>query len=104
MLGILVLAAVLEVGGDAAIRHGLTRASWPWMALGVLALGAYGFAVNGNRVVDFGRLMGLYIVIFFVTSQVLAGAIFGERPTPSRLAAGALIVLGGIVLHLGRTR
>ena len=48
-LVILVLAAVLEVGGDAAIRHGLARSAWPIGLLGAAALVAYGFVINANR-------------------------------------------------------
>jgi small multidrug resistance family-3 protein len=62
---------------------------------------AYGVVVNANRAIDFGRLMGLYIAVFFVVSQVLAFAIFGGRPTPSLLVGGVLIVAGGLVIQLG---
>jgi drug/metabolite transporter superfamily protein YnfA len=101
MLLLLVLAAVLEVGGDAAIRQGLLRTSGPWMVLGALGLTAYGFTVNTDRAINFGRLMGLYIVVFFVVSQVVSFAISGERPTTSLLVGGALIVSGGLVIQLG---
>ena len=100
MLGLLVLAAALEVGGDAAIRHGL-RASWPWLLVGALGLTAYGFVVNANRLIDFGRLMGLYIAVFVVVSQVLSVIFFGERPSPSLLSGCLLIIGGGIVIQLG---
>jgi len=99
MLGLLVLAAALEVGGDAAIRHGL-RASWPWLLVGALGLTAYGF-VNANRLIDFGRLMGLYIAVFVVMSQVLSVMFFGERPSPSLLSGCLLIIGGGIVIQFG---
>jgi len=102
MLGLLlVVAAALEVGGDAAIRHGLGRASFAWMTLGVVSLGAYGFLVNAGRVADFGRLMGAYIAVFFVVSQVINAVALGGRPSPSLLVGGALIAAGGIVIQLG---
>ena len=101
MLAVLVLAAVLEVGGDAAIRHGLLRASPSWLVVGALALVSYGFVVNANRLIDFGRLMGLYIVVFFVVSQVINATAFGGRPSVSVLVGGALIVIGGVVIQLG---
>ena len=100
MLGLLVLAAALEVGGDAAIRHGLLRASWPWLLVGALGLTAYGF-VNANRLIDFGRLMGVYIAVFVVVSQVLSVMFFGERPSPSLLSGCLLIIGGGIVIQFG---
>jgi drug/metabolite transporter superfamily protein YnfA len=101
MLLMLVVAAVLEVGGDAAIRHGLVRSSSASLLAGSLALVAYGFAVNVPRSVDFGRLMGLYIVMFFVVSQVVNHLTFGGRPSASLLCGGALIVSGGLVIHAG---
>ena len=65
-LAMLILAAALEIGGDAAIRHGLVRSAWHSLALGAVSLVVYGLVVNANRLVDFGRLMGLYIAVFFV--------------------------------------
>jgi small multidrug resistance family-3 protein len=98
----LVLAALLELGGDAAMRHGLLRTAWPWLVLGAATLTAYGVAVNFNRRIDFGRVMGLYIAVFFIVSQVLSFLIFGERPTSNLLLGGALIVAGGLVIQSGR--
>ena len=100
-LAVLALAALLEIGGDAAIRHGLLRSGWPWLALGGATLVAYGLVVNANRALDFGRLMGLYIAVFFVVSQFLSFVFFDERPPPSLTLGGALIVSGGLVIHLG---
>jgi drug/metabolite transporter superfamily protein YnfA len=103
MLALLVLAAGLEVGGDAAIRRGLIHCAWRWVALGAAVLVAYGLVVNGNRTLAFGQLMGLYIAVFFVVSQVLGFAVFSERPTAGLLVGGALIVAGGIVIQtMGR--
>lgn len=100
-LGFLVLAAALEIGGDAAIRYGLLRATRAPLLLGVVLLAAYGFAVNTNRSIDFGRLLGVYIAVFFVVSQIVGALIFGERPAASVVAGGALIVAGGVVVFLG---
>src|SRR2546422_2326634 len=97
----LVLAALLEIGGDAAIRYGLLRSAWSWLALGGTALLAYGLAVNANRALHFGQLMGLYIAVFFVVSQVLSFVFFDERPPMSLTLGGALIVSGGLVIHFG---
>jgi len=53
------------------IRHGLGRSAWHLLALAAVTLVVYGLVVNPNRLIDFGRLMGLYIAVFFVVSQVL---------------------------------
>jgi drug/metabolite transporter superfamily protein YnfA len=100
-IAMLVVAALLEVAGDAAIRQGLVRSGWVWLVLGGATLVAYGFAVNADRVMLFGRLMGLYIVVFFLVSQVLSVMLFDERPPLSLTLGGALIVASGLVIHFG---
>ncbi|MBW3624269.1 MAG: hypothetical protein KY468_12755 [Armatimonadetes bacterium] len=92
----LVLAALLEVGGDAGIRWGLRVNRWG-LLFGSLSLVAYGFIVNLSSW-NFSRLMGIYIAVFFVVSQLLAVLLFHERLTPVHGIAGALIVAGGLIL------
>ena len=98
---VLVVAAFLEVGGIAAIRRGLVASAVPWLALGGSALLAYGFTVNAPRAIDFGRLMGVYIAVFFLVSQAISVGLFGERPAAALLVGGGLIVAGGVVIQLG---
>jgi len=97
----LVVAAILEISGDGVIRVGLARASAPLLVAGAALLGVYGFAVNYNRTIDFSRLMGTYIAVFFVVSQLIGLVAFGERPSARLLVGGALIVAGGIWIQLG---
>src|SRR5262245_41346407 len=97
----LVVAAVLEIGGDAAIRHGLVRSAWAWSVGGAATLVAYGLVVNTDRTLAFSRLMGTYIAVFFVVSQLIGWAMLGERPPPSLVAGGVLIVAGGFVIQMG---
>jgi small multidrug resistance family-3 protein len=101
MLSVLVVAAMLEIGGDAAIRHGLVRSAWPWMVIGSAALATYGFVVNTSRAIEFNRLMGVYIAVFFVVSQATGWALFGERPSTALIVGGTLIVVGGLVIQSG---
>jgi len=100
-LPFLVLAAALEIVGDATIRYGLTRSTTAWLIVGGTLLVAYGLVVNANRSVDFGSLMGVYIAVFFVVSQVVAWALLAERPSAAGMIGGALIVAGGLVIHVG---
>jgi hypothetical protein len=93
---LLALAALLESGGDAAIRQGLLGRRWGFL-VGPVALVAYGFLVNVTRW-EFSRLMGVYIAVFFVVSQLLALFLFRERLQVPTLVGGALIVTGGLVL------
>jgi len=101
VLPFLILAAALEILGDATIRYGLERSAPVWLIVGSALLVAYGFAVNLNRSVEFGRLMGTYIAVFFLVSQVISWAIFAERPSPALIAGGTLIVAGGLVIQVG---
>jgi small multidrug resistance family-3 protein len=98
---LLVLAAALEVGGDALIRAGLgRRAGWLLLAGGA-TLVVYGLMVNLTSL-DFSRLMGIYIVIFFLVAQATAILFFHETPGRPVLAGGALVVLGGVVMTVLR--
>jgi small multidrug resistance family-3 protein len=94
----LLLAALLEVGGDALTRIGL-RERPIFLAAGALALFIYGVVVNQGRF-DFGRLMGVYIAVFFLVSQIVAFAFFRDIPNYKTLAGGLLIVIGGAVIML----
>jgi drug/metabolite transporter superfamily protein YnfA len=101
LLLLLPLAAILEVGGDALIRLGFTGGGARWLALGALLLVSYGVVVNGNPRVDFNRVLGIYIAVFFVVSQLAGATLFGERPSPGLLLGGSLIVAGGLVIQFG---
>jgi small multidrug resistance family-3 protein len=98
---VLSLAAFLEVTGDACFQSGLYRASGGargmWFVAGGLVLATYGFFVNLPQW-DFGKLLGVYVVLFFVIAQVVAKVRFHQSPTTPILAGGALIVAGGLVI------
>jgi small multidrug resistance family-3 protein len=100
---VLALAAFLEVFGDSFFQVGLYRTSGlgrivPFIA-GAAVLAAYGSLVNVPRW-DFGKLLGIYVVLFFLMAQLLAKVRFGQSPTPPIYAGGALIVAGGLVMVL----
>ena len=93
---LLTVAAVLEAGGDALVRLGLRSSRWALVG-GSLALVCYGFLVNLTRW-DFGRLMGVYIALFFVVAQLIALVAFREKLQIPVLVGGGLIMAGGLVL------
>jgi len=95
---ILVLAALLEVGGDALIRMGL-RGPGYWIVAGALTLFAYGVLVNLSGF-DFNRLMGIYIAVFFVVSQVISFIVFKQLPDDRIILGGGFIVAGGLLILL----
>ncbi len=101
---ILFLASVLEAGGDALVRLALKGQYQAAGRLGLFAAGAlvlfsYGWVVNAPPW-DFGKLLGLYVVFFFVTAQLLSWLVFGQAPTRVIWMGGALIVAGGLVMTL----
>ena len=80
---LLTLAACLEVGGDAIVRVGLKNYAGVlqvlMIALGGAVLLAYGIFVNVAPA-DFGRLLGVYVVLFFMVAQLANLLAFGIRP------------------------
>ena len=98
---LLTVAACLEVGGDAVVRLGLKSGGEPWrsalLAGGAAVLFGYGIFVN-SAPLDFGRLLGVYVVLFFIVAQLVNRFAFGVAPTTGIIAGGALIVAGGVVI------
>jgi hypothetical protein len=98
---VLLLAAFLEAYGDSCFQSGLYRstgaARYIAFAGGALLLALYGLVVN-TPPWDFGKLLGSYIVLFFVMVQVLAKVRFQQTPTMPILVGGSLIVAGGAVM------
>jgi drug/metabolite transporter superfamily protein YnfA len=95
----LIFAALLEVGGDALVRWGLKGGRILGFILGAVTLFTYAVVVNTPKW-NFGRLLGVYIAIFFVISQFVSIVVFQEMPRFQTLIAGVLIISGGIVLTL----
>ena len=99
---ILLIAARLEAGGDALIRLGLHHhqgiARFGWFLTGAAALFVYGLSVNAPAINapywDFGRLLGVYVTLFFVVAQAINWLVFGAPPTTPILAGGMLIIAG----------
>ncbi|MGD0073182.1 MAG: hypothetical protein ABSD31_02440 [Candidatus Binataceae bacterium] len=93
---ILIGAALLEILGDAMTRLGLERRNW-WIVAGAITLATYGLLVNQTRL-DFGRLMGVYITVFFAVSQIVAWVMFRQVPDGRIAMGGGLVILGGILM------
>lgn len=102
---LLACSAVLEAGGDALVRTGLHGAALAtrigFLALGAAVLFGYGVAVNLPPW-DFGRLLGVYVALFFVVAQAINLIFFGVAPKPPVLLGGTLIVAGGMVVAFWR--
>jgi drug/metabolite transporter superfamily protein YnfA len=101
---VLLAAAVLEAGGDALVRSGMHAATSGrrllfWLTGGVV-LFAYGYVVNAPPW-EFGRLLGIYVVFFFVVAQLISWLVFNQPPGRAVLLGGALVVAGGLVMSVG---
>jgi hypothetical protein len=106
-LGILFLAALLEAGGDAFVRSGLYAQGFAarvgFFALGAVTLFAYGYVVN-TPPWDFGKLLGVYVVFFFVVAQLIGWIFFHQRPGGAVLLGGTFIVAGGAIISFASLR
>jgi small multidrug resistance family-3 protein len=100
-LVILLIAAGLEASGDALVRQGLSSRSaitrGGFLALGALVLFAYGLVVNAPPW-DFGRLLGVYVALFFLVAQLINWLGFGVRPALPIIIGGGLIIAGGLTI------
>ncbi len=101
ILIILTLAAALESGGDALVRTGLHAPSLStrigFMAAGAVVLFIYGVTVNLPSW-DFGKLLGVYVALFFVVAQIINFFAFGIKPALPIYLGGLLIVSGGLLI------
>lgn len=102
---LLLVAAMLEAGGDAIVRSGLhthnATSRVGLLAAGAGVLFAYGVVVNAPPW-DFGRLLGVYVSLFFVVAQATNLVFFHVRPSLPILIGGALIISGGVLITLWR--
>lgn len=94
-----------EAFGDSLFQAGLYRTTGVARVLsfsgGVGVLALYGLVVNLPRW-DFGRLLGVYVVLFFLMAQILAKVRFNQSPTPPILLGGLLIVIGGLIVTFAK--
>ncbi len=106
ILLMLTLAAVLEAGGDALARSGLHAPSMAgravFLALGAVVLFSYGVTVNLPPW-DFGKLLGVYVALFFVVAQAINYFAFDQKPSLPIFCGGALIVSGGLLITFWRS-
>jgi drug/metabolite transporter (DMT)-like permease len=101
---LLLAAALLEAGGDWMVRKGIHAFSWQralWFAAGAAVLFAYGWTVN-RPPWNFGELLGLYVVFFFLAAQAISYCLLKEPLRAPVIAGGLLIMSGGLIIFLSR--
>jgi drug/metabolite transporter superfamily protein YnfA len=97
---VFLVAAILEVSGDAVTRSGLRGHRSVYVLCGALMLALYGIMVNTLRW-DFSRLIGTYVAVFALVSVLTGRFIFRESiPSSTWLGLGVIIV-GGLVIQFG---
>ena len=99
---IFIVAALLEVGGDAAMRRGLRGGGLLFILAGFLVLGFYGLVVNMVKW-DFSKLLGVYVAVFAVISVLCGRYVFKESIPSSTWLGLAVIVVGGLIIQFGTT-
>jgi drug/metabolite transporter superfamily protein YnfA len=96
----MLVAATLEVSGDALIRRGLQSSGLALVALGFCVLGAYGVVVNLVGL-DFSRLFGSYVGWFALVSVLAGKFVFRDRlPLTTWIGLG-IVLAGSLVIQFG---
>lgn len=98
---IFILSALLEVGGDAAMRRGLRGGGWLFIFAGIAVLGSYGLVVNTVKW-DFSRLLGVYVAFFALVSVLCGRTIFKESIPVSTWIGLGVIMAGGFIIQFGK--
>jgi hypothetical protein len=98
---VLAIAAYLEVQGDACFQSGLYHSSGAkqvgWFVGGGVILICYSLFLNSSKI-DFGKLLGIYVVLFFLVAQIVAKLQFHQAPTKPIYLGGAFVVVGGLIM------
>ena len=95
-IALFVLAAVLEIGGAWLVWQALREGrAWWFAALGVAALGLYGFVAAFQPDAAFGRVLAAYGGVFVAGSLAWGVVLDGYRPDRFDVL-GALICLAGV--------
>jgi small multidrug resistance family-3 protein len=99
-VAVMLVAAILEVGGDALIRSGMRGRGWVLIALGCAILAAYGVVLN-LLPVDFSKLLGAYVAFFALASVAFGRFVFGEQVAASTWTGVAVVLLGSLIIQYG---
>src|SRR6476646_9755572 len=95
-LSVMVVSALLEVGGDALIRKGWRGGGLALVVLGFAVLGSYGVLLTMLEL-DFSRLLGSYVGLFALISVLFGWLVFRER-IPAQTWIGLCVLLAGSLI------
>lgn len=92
------IAAFAEIGGAWLVWQGVREhRGLLWVAVGVIALGAYGFVATFQPDPNFGRILAAYGGVFVAGSLAWGMAVDGFRPDRFDVV-GALVCLLGVAV------
>jgi small multidrug resistance family-3 protein len=98
---IFIIAALLEISGDAIIRKGLRNSGILLIISGFVVVGSYGLVVNIVKW-DFSKLLGVYVAVFAVVSILFGRFIFKENIPATTWVGLVVIVVGGLIIQYGQ--
>jgi len=103
-IALFVLAAVLEIGGAWLVWQALREGrAWWFAALGVVALGGYGFVAAFQPDATFGRVLAAYGGVFVAGSLAWGVVLDGYRPDRFDLLGAAVCLVGvGVIMYAPR--
>jgi small multidrug resistance family-3 protein len=94
-----VVAAVAEIGGAWLVWQGVREhRGMMFAAVGVLALGAYGFVATFQPDPHFGRILAAYGGVFVAGSLAWGVVLDGFRPDRWDIAGAVICLLGVLVI------
>jgi small multidrug resistance family-3 protein len=104
-LALFVLAALAEIGGAWLIWQGWREHRGVlWIAAGIVALGAYGFAASLQPDPNFGRILAAYGGIFVAGSLAWGVVVDKFRPDRWDLTGAAICLIGvAVIMYAPRT-
>lgn len=93
------LAAVAEIGGAWLVWQAVREnRGWAWAAVGVVALGLYGFVATFQPDPHFGRILAAYGGVFVAGSLVWGMVMDGFRPDRYDVLGATICLMGVAVI------
>lgn len=96
----MLIAAALEVAGDAMIRIGLRGKGWLMVVVGFAVLGSYGVAIN-QLPIDFSKLLGAYVGFFALVSVACGWVFFDETISGATWLGLGVVIAGSLIMQFG---
>lgn len=97
------IAALLELGGCAAIWHWWRDhgSAW-WLAAGIVALAGFALCLAQTPAAAPGRAFAAYAGVYLVGALCWLAIVDRVRPDRWDLAGGAVTLAGALIILLGR--